>query len=254
MIRTFLTLSLISVCYHFGIAQVRSQYPSSLLIDVVTDTAAQAPYDSSSRLKKLDSVKNKLTHRIDSLNSLRLPTESYTHLLDSLNRFPAKTEKEAQLQLALLQNKIKRPVSDLNKAIKKKESQITAKLDSVDRNLATGVSHNASNLQSQTIPNLNSTNTDVANQINGVTNSANISQDLNGVQKELSGLSALPQKELNQLNTQGELGTIEKELKAESRILILKPLPTPRKQKGIVNGNLRSKENRYRRGKRSSSN
>ena len=70
--------------------------------------------------RKLDSVKIKLTHRIDSLQRLNLPTRQYTLLLDSIEQTgPLKDVKQAEARLASLERKTNEPVTKLNAEIGK---------------------------------------------------------------------------------------------------------------------------------------
>src|SRR5260221_5647401 len=60
--------------------------------------------DLSKYNRKLDSIKGKLTHRIDSLQRLNLPTSQYTHLLDSIDRAgPLKDISKAEAELTSLE-------------------------------------------------------------------------------------------------------------------------------------------------------
>ena len=80
--------------------------------------------------QRLDSIKHKLTHRIDSLKGLNLSTEKYAHLLDSIaGAGPLKNVKEAEAKLAALQTKVNQPVTSANNSISKFSSKINAPLN-----------------------------------------------------------------------------------------------------------------------------
>ena len=60
-------------------------------------TDSLKPDSLAQNKEKLDSIKGGLTHKIDSLKGLNLPTEKYTRKLDSLNQIgPAKYIHQAE--------------------------------------------------------------------------------------------------------------------------------------------------------------
>ncbi|MEQ9414368.1 MAG: hypothetical protein RIF39_11085, partial [Cyclobacteriaceae bacterium] len=79
---------------------------------------------------KLDSIKNKLTLRIDSLNKIGQPSEKYTRLLDSLEQMgPAKKLNEAKEKVAGVQTKVNSIEKKINSPTDKIEGKINEKLN-----------------------------------------------------------------------------------------------------------------------------
>lgn len=77
-----------------------------------------------------DSIRNNLTHRIDSLNALQLPTAKYTRLLDSLNRVgPGKMLSEAQHKVAGVESKISKAEGKINAPATRVEQKVNEKLN-----------------------------------------------------------------------------------------------------------------------------
>jgi len=196
--------------------------------------------------RKLDSIKGKLSHRIDSLQRLNLPTSQYTHLLDSIERAgPLKEIKQAEARLASLERKANEPVTKLNAEIGKIENKINQKLNLLNKEVGSGANLPARvNLPgANSLPTIPSagTNPDVAgvspdnigvnppipnpslnlpqgalpnssnplNGVNGLGNN-NLAGNLGKETNELKNLSNAPQKELSQLKNAGELGQAEK--------------------------------------------
>jgi len=197
--------------------------------------------------RKLDSIKGKLTHRIDSLQKLNLPASQYTHLLDSIERAgPLKDVKQAEARLASLEQKVNEPVTKLSAEIGKIESKINQKLSRINKeggaeaNLPGSVSlpdakglppipsagispdvvgvspaipNPSLNLPQGTLPN----SANPLNGINGLGNN-NLAGNLGKETNELKSLSNAPQTELSQLKNTSELGQAEKELTQVNQI------------------------------------
>src|SRR5260221_9359816 len=195
--------------------------------------------DLSKYQRKLDSVKRKLTHRIDSLQKLNLPTSQYTHLLDSIERAgPLKDVKQVETRLASLERKANEPIAKLNAEIGKIESKINQKLNLLNKEagggtnlppsvnlpganslptipsagIAPGIPANL-NLPQGALPNT----TNPLSGINGLGNN-NLAGNLGKDTNELKNLTSAPQKELSQLKNAGELGQAEKELTQVNQI------------------------------------
>ena len=201
--------------------------------------------DLSKYNRKLDSIKRKLTHCIDSLQRLKLPSGQYTHLLDSIEKAgPLKDVKQAEVKLALLEQKINAPVTKLNSEINKLESKINQKLKLLTKEEGAGANvpenvklpsiqgqgispnlpNNNLNLPSGSIPNTNLPNTNlnlpsgslpnVTNPLSGINalENNNLAGDLGKETSELKNLTSAHQRELSQLKNAGELGKASKEL------------------------------------------
>lgn len=98
--------------------------------DKVVITIDSLKPDLSAYQHKLDSVKGKLSHHIDSLKNLNLPTEKYLQLLDSLNNSgPVKDIKEAGAKLVTLRTKMKEPYNKANQSVSNLNSKVNEKLD-----------------------------------------------------------------------------------------------------------------------------
>lgn len=78
---------------------------------------------------KVDSVRGKLTHKIDSLHQLQLPTEKYTRLLDSLNQTPNSTVNKANEKVAAVQSKVNAVQDKVNSPANKVEQKVNEKLN-----------------------------------------------------------------------------------------------------------------------------
>ncbi|HMI67905.1 MAG TPA: hypothetical protein VK517_17810, partial [Cyclobacteriaceae bacterium] len=197
--------------------------------------------------RKLDSIKGKLKHRIDSLQTLNLPTSQYTHLLDSVERAgPLNDVKQAEGRLASLERKANEPVTKLNAEIGKIESKINRKLNLINKEAGSGANLPASvnlpganslptipsgginpdvvgvnppipnpslNLPQGALPN----SSNPLNGVNGLGNN-NLAGNLGKETNELKNLSNAPQKELSQLKNAGELGRAGKELTQVNQI------------------------------------
>ncbi|MCB0493592.1 MAG: hypothetical protein KDC93_14390 [Cyclobacteriaceae bacterium] len=78
---------------------------------------------------KIDSVRGKLTHRIDSLNQLQLPTKKYTRLLDSLNQIPNNPVNNANEKVVAVQSKVNAIQGKVNSPANKVERGVNEKLN-----------------------------------------------------------------------------------------------------------------------------
>jgi len=79
--------------------------------------------DSLKALSDYDSLKSGLTHKIDSLKGLNLPTDKYSRKLDSLKQLgPQKYVQQAKQQKQQLEDRINRPINTV-------ESKVNDKLD-----------------------------------------------------------------------------------------------------------------------------
>src|SRR5260221_870739 len=224
--------------------------------------------DLSKYQRKLDSVKRKLTHRIDSLQKLNLPTSQYTHLLDSIARAgPLKDVKQAEARLASLERKANEPIIKLNAEIGKIETKINQKLNLLNKEAGAGINLPASvNLPgANSLPTIPSAgiNLDVGavnpavpnpslnlpqgalpnssnplNGINGLVNN-NLTGNLGKETNELKNLINAPQKELSQLKNAGELGQAEKEFTHVNQISS-QPKGYSKDFRNLSNGNLDS--------------
>ncbi|HMI65667.1 MAG TPA: hypothetical protein VK517_06520, partial [Cyclobacteriaceae bacterium] len=177
----------------------------------------------------------KLTHRIDSLQRLNLPTRQYSHLLDSIEKAgPLKDPKQAEARLASLERKVNEPFTTLNAEFNKMEGRINGELNNLNKeagggaglagntNLPTGQAGlpklQVPGINQGTLPNTNlnlalgtlPNDTSPLNGISGLGND-NLTKDLGKETSELKNLTNSPQKELSQLKNTGDLGKAEKE-------------------------------------------
>jgi hypothetical protein len=193
--------------------------------------------------RTLDSIKGKLTHRIDSLKRLNLHTAQYSHLLDSIGRAgPVKDIRQAEAKLLALQNKVNEPVTKFNGKVNKLENKINQKLSLLNKeagvgaNLpgdaslptgAAGIPLGQASLPNLRVPGINpgvlpNTNLNlpsgslpnVTNPLSGITGleNNNLAGNLGKETSELKNLTSAPQRELSQLKNAGELGQASKEL------------------------------------------
>ncbi len=82
---------------------------------------------------KMDSLKGKLSRRIDSLQNLNLPTETYSQMLDSLNnKGPVKDLKEAESKLAALQTKMNEFYSKTSQSVSSVNNPYGARVRHLD--------------------------------------------------------------------------------------------------------------------------
>jgi hypothetical protein len=79
---------------------------------------------------ELDSMKRGLSHKIDSLKGLNLPTERYTRKLDSLNNIsPQKYIDMANAKVKSVEDKINKPVDQLESKINQPAQQLEDKIN-----------------------------------------------------------------------------------------------------------------------------
>jgi hypothetical protein len=185
--------------------------------------------------RKLDSVKRKLTHRIDSLQRLKLPADQYTHILDSVERAgPLKDVSQAEARLASLERKVNEPFTKLNTEVNKIETKINQKLSDLNKEAGGGTSlPGITNLPKLQVPGINpgtlpNTNLNLptgnlpnaTNPLNGLKGLENndLARNLGNETSELKNITNVPQKELSQLKSIGELGKAEKELGQVNKI------------------------------------
>lgn len=89
-------------------------------------TQLQDSLNTSLHNNKVDSVREKLTHKMDSLHQLQLPTERYTRLLDSLNQIP---NNKANEKVAAVQSKVNTVQEKVNSPANKVEQKVNEKLN-----------------------------------------------------------------------------------------------------------------------------
>lgn len=100
------------------------------LTDKPNDVVDSLNTKVSSFNHSFDSARNKLTHRIDSLNALQLPTAKYARLLDSLNELgPGKKLSEAQNKIAGVESKIGKVEGKINAPATNIEQKVNSKLN-----------------------------------------------------------------------------------------------------------------------------
>jgi len=181
---------------------------------IKTDTLASNKQNDQ---QKLDSLKGSLTHRIDSLKGLHLPTEKYTRKLDSLNRIgPAKYLQQGETKVNDIENKVNQPVNKVNGAINEKLSLMN-KEGGAGTNLPTGTS-----LPNAALPNAQVALSDTQLSGTSLPNGADLKIDnplkdqmgeAGQAQEKIGDAKSLPQEQLNKVksidelqNAQGKLG------------------------------------------------
>lgn len=92
-------------------------------------TLLQDSLNISLHKSKVDSVREKLSHTIDSLHQLQLPTERYTRLLDSLNQIPNNKVNKANEKVAAVQSKVNAVQEKVNSPANKVEQKVNVKLN-----------------------------------------------------------------------------------------------------------------------------
>ena len=176
--------------------------------------------------QKLNTIKQKLTHRLDSLKESKQPTDRYTHLLDSLEKSgPMKNVKEAEAKLAKLEAKVNEPMNKVNSSVSNLNNTINSKLSELNKEgigVPSGVSLPAgqvptlgglpaTNLPNGTIPGVNNPlqGTHLPTTVGGLPSKPTSSSLL----KNVDGLSDV-QKEITEVNkVTGQTKTYMKEAK-----------------------------------------
>ncbi len=187
--------------------------------------------------RRLDSIKGKLTHRIDSLKRLNLPTAQYTHLLDSLQKAgPIKDIKQAEAKLTSLERQGNQPFNQLSSTINK-SGALNQKFALINKDVGAGANLSGGqanppgniNLPNLQVPgvtqgSLPNTNLNLSpgsipggsnplNQISGIPNTSlpgiNSLGKTNG---EINSITNAPQKELGELKKEVSLGQIQNEM------------------------------------------
>ncbi|HMJ70789.1 MAG TPA: hypothetical protein VK508_17930 [Cyclobacteriaceae bacterium] len=187
--------------------------------------------DSLSAVHDLDSMKHGLTHKIDSLKSLNLPTERYTRKLDSLNKIsPARYVQQARQKLNNAQDKLNEPVNDIeqkiNRPIDNVENKFNEKLSAINKEAGgdTGLPGNVDLNKNVKLPDakldtsiktdgaLKIPGTDVKldNPLNNVDNPLAGKLEKAGDAKEkLNGIKQAPQQKIDQLKSAEQLKTVQ---------------------------------------------
>lgn len=125
--RIFLTICFLAYfgCLHAQkLDSIKNHYDSlaksRLSPDIKMPTA-----DSLAAVREFEAMRSGLTHKIDSLKGLDLPTERYTRKLDSLNNVgPEKYVQQAQQKITSVQDKVNKPISNIEDKINEKLSVI----------------------------------------------------------------------------------------------------------------------------------
>ncbi len=162
----------------------------------------------------LDSTKRGLSHRIDSLKKLKLPTSKYERKLDSLNRInPLKVVQQQEAKLAAAEQKVTGTVTGL-------ERKADQELNAITKEAAGGVNVPGANLPGTNLPgvnlnanpNLNSSLSLPNNSLPQLNNPINGNTGLGDVQKDVNSVSGLPQKEMSDLKNVSEVSSAEKDM------------------------------------------
>jgi hypothetical protein len=175
---------------------------------------------------KVDSVKRRLSTKIDSLTTLKLPTAKYTKLLDSLNKSaPVKKIQQAQAGLQKLEKKVNSPIEKVNAKLNEAGSKVNAKLNELNKeglDLPEGVKvPNASGVTTPglgALPGANTPNLTTGSKPSLLPGMPTVNPNTNVVQQELQKITSLPQKEISQLKNAGALGDATKGLSQVKQI------------------------------------
>jgi len=175
----------------------------------------------------LDSTKRSLTHKIDSLNKLKLPTAQYARKLDSLNRIdPLKVVKQDEAKVRIKEQKV-------TGAINGAEKKVNQELNSLTKDAEGGVGlPSTSNIPGANLPgtnlpgvNLPGVNPNLTSSLSlpntslpNVNDPLNANTGLGDVQKDMNSASGLPQKEISDLKNIPEVNSAEKDMGAEGKM------------------------------------
>ncbi|MEI9920679.1 MAG: hypothetical protein WDO14_18085 [Bacteroidota bacterium] len=148
--------------------------------------------DSLRATHELDSMKRGITHTIDSLKSLHLPTDKYTRKLDSLNAIgPSK-------YIAMANKKIQSVDSKLNNSVNNIENKINSKIpDELNKKVS---------VDNLNLPNANGLpNTNIKTDLNGVTNPlSKVENPITNIDNPIAKIENPIGNNINQLNSAKE--------------------------------------------------
>jgi hypothetical protein len=177
--------------------------------------------------RKLDSIRGKLTHRIDSLGKLHLPTAQYQHTLDSLQGAgPLKDVRQAESSLASLERKINQPQAKLSAEIQQLENKVSQKINGLEKQ---STLPGSSAIPTTQIPGISGASpglptlpggSNPLGQINTLENGGLGSElkEVSNAEGSLNKISSEPQQELNQLKNSGGLGEAGKEISEVDKV------------------------------------
>jgi len=186
---------------------------------IKTDTLASNKQNDQ---QKMDSLKGSLTHRIDSLKGLHLPTEKYTRKLDSLNHIgPAKYLQQGEAKINDIENKVNQPVNKVNGAINEKLSLMN-KEGGAGTNLPTGTS-----LPNALLPGAQTALPNTQLPGNSLPNGADLKIDnplkdqmgeAGQIQEKIGDAKSLPQEQMGKLKSIDEVKGVQGKLGAANQI------------------------------------
>ena len=196
----------------------QSKTPNSL--DTISPNAAHYKHH-------LDSAKRSLTHKIDSLNKLKLPTAQYTRKLDSLNRIdPLKVVKQDEAKVRAEEQKVTGTVTGLEKKVNQELNSLTKDAEGgaglPSTNSIPGANLPGTNLPGVNLPgvnpNLNNSLSLPNTSLPNVNDPLNANTGLGDVQKDMNSVSGLPQKELSELKNIPDVNDAEKDMGAAGKM------------------------------------
>jgi hypothetical protein len=169
---------------------------------VTSDSIAQVRHN-------VDSLKNNLTHKVDSLKGLHLPTDKFDHLTDSLkNAGPYKHIAETESKINALEQKINQPVDKAEGAINEKLSlmnkaggsgaNLPGKVDlpGVDANTKLNLDQNKLNVNGLKTDNpLSKIDNPIKDQLGGV----------NELKGKVNDLKSIPQEQISKVTSIDEV-------------------------------------------------
>lgn len=192
--------------------------------------------DSLEAVHELDSARRGLTHKIDSLKQLQLPTGKYAAQIDSLNRIgPSHYIEMAKARQQQLEQKINQPIAVTNQKINQSIDQvgdnITKPLDRVENglnqklntirqeggsgaNIPGNVDLKTPSLGNTSLPGAPSTNFNVGDnlKLGDTPNVPNLTNPLGtqtpglgNIQEKVGDLTKVPQEKINELKSVEEL-------------------------------------------------
>ncbi len=170
--------------------------------------------------RKLDSLQQRLSHRIDSLHSLHLPTDVYTKTLDSLQHLaPLTSVRQAEARLQKLESQLNTSAGRAQTTIQATEQKINSAVQQLDKDTGLKLSLPTVNTPGMSLPGLNTptAGTGLPNNLSGEMKSPAVSgmPNLNQspISKDMSGLNSEMSNAQNELK---QAGTYANDVKAIS--------------------------------------
>lgn len=200
--------------------------------------------DTLQAAHKLDSAKGKLTHQIDSLKRLNLPTDHLTRKLDSVKQYnPARYLAQAETKANELESKLNQPLNQVEGKVNDKLALMN-KEGGAGANIPGATNLPGAELNTQLDTNLNTNlnlpNSDlkIDNPLNGVDNplkdELNQAQELKG---KVNDVKSMPQQQLEKVKSIDEVKNAQDKL-GDANQLTDKAQAYSQDAKNLATGNL----------------